>query len=122
VLVIDDLHDSCTVLKRLLDALGCEALTCTDSRQAVEAAKSASPQLILLDLRMPGVDGYSVAKELRQAKLPLFVLAAYTGLSDKNSSERCFEAGFDTILLKPASVDQLRALIDTAAELPRPEA
>ncbi len=116
-LVVDDDQDTVRVMTRLLELLGCEATGCVDPTDCAKIAIRTRPHLIIVDIAMPGMDGYEVAAEVRRNGLTLGLLVALTSYGDEACRERCKEAGFDEFLLKPATRDQLRALVESAAKV-----
>src|SRR6185437_5295842 len=112
ILVVDDNADAAQALDRLLAEMGQETVVVYDGFAAVEAAESFHPDLVLLDIGMPKLDGYEVARRLRA--LPdgeHFTLAAVTGWGQETDRRRSLEAGFDRHCAKPVSEASLRELI-----------
>ncbi|WP_432383451.1 hybrid sensor histidine kinase/response regulator [Duganella sp. P38] len=113
LLLVDDNIDSLGVMAELLTLMGYEVYTAHNAATALEQARAHQPQAIVMDLGMPDVDGYSLARQLRAD--PLFAhtrLIAHTGYGAERDRERTREAGFDFHLVKPASFDDLeRALV-----------
>lgn len=109
VLLVDDFVDTLDVLRIGLEQLGCEVHTATDGRAAIERATGAPYDVAFLDIGLPEVDGFEVARALRAAprtkELPLIAMSGYGREEDKR---RSLEAGFDAHLVKP--VDQRRLL------------
>jgi len=116
-LVIDDIADSRNIMQRLLTLLGCDACGAGDGKAGIELAARIKPQLILLDLAMPFMDGFEVAKHLKCLRLPPHLLVALTGHDDLSTKQRCIEAGFSLHVCKPVSEDVLPALIQSARQL-----
>jgi len=118
ILVADDNRDAADSLAMLLEILGHEVRTVYDGQQAIQAAEKFRPGLVLLDIGMPGLDGYAAARRIRDqqsADKPLLV--ALTGWGREEDRRRSREAGFDAHLVKP--VDQA-ALLQLVANLPPP--
>jgi CheY-like chemotaxis protein len=116
VLVVDDNQDTAMGLSLLIQALGHESRMTHDGLSAVEAAKHYRPNLVLLDIGLPGISGYEVAKQLRQqATLEDSVLVAVTAWSQNEDKRRAAEAGFDHHLVKPADFGQLQQIVATVA-------
>ncbi len=118
VLVADDNVDSALTLATLLRSAGNEVETAHDGLEAWDAAQKIRPDLVLLDLGMPGLDGCSVARRIRSqpwGQKPLLI--ALTGWGQEDVRVRTDEAGFDAHLVKPVDFDVLtRLLADRAAQ------
>ena len=110
VLVVDDNVTAASMLALLLDRLGAGRVeVATDGIAAVSKARELRPDLILLDIGLPGKDGYQVARELRgHRELEGAVLVALTGYGQEQDRLRSREAGFDEHLVKPASIEDLQ--------------
>jgi len=112
ILVVDDNRDSAESLSLLLQTLGNDVRTAHDGLEAVELAKEQQPELVLLDLGLPGLNGYEVAREIR--RLPWgkgTVLIALTGWGQEEDRRRSAEAGFDHHLVKPVDTVRLRSIL-----------
>ncbi|MGH7287620.1 MAG: ATP-binding protein [Myxococcota bacterium] len=112
ILVVDDNRDSVESLSLLLETLGNEVRTAHDGLEAVKLAKEQQPELVLLDLGLPGLNGYDVAREIR--RLPWSkgtVLVALTGWGQEEDRRRTAEAGFDHHLGKPVDTLRLRSIL-----------
>lgn len=112
VLVVDDNQDAATSLAIVLGAAGYQVETSFDGKAALEAAERFTPDACVIDINMPGMDGYEVARRLRQMTPdhpP--VLATVTAYSDGQHLDRAADAGFDLHFTKPADpvevIDQL---------------
>ena len=117
VLVVDDNVDSAESLAMLLRLGGHEIETAYDGLQAVEAAERFKPDLVLLDIGLPGIDGYDAAARIREASGGReLVLVAITGWGQEEDRRRSREAGFDAHLTKPVDMAALSRLL---AELPK---
>jgi signal transduction histidine kinase/ActR/RegA family two-component response regulator len=115
VLVADDNADSADLLDMLFTTLGCEVAIAHDGHEALTAARAFLPDLAVLDIGMPGLDGYEVARRIRQecvGRQPRLV--AMTGWGQEEDRRLAQEAGFDEHILKPVDADKLRALLDAA--------
>ncbi|MFW6093249.1 MAG: CheR family methyltransferase [Pseudomonadota bacterium] len=108
VLVVDDEADVAATLEDLLLAHGHEVLTAGDAEAALEAARRLSPQVALLDLGLPGTDGYELGRRLR-AEQPDVRLIAITGY--RRNADRLEAAGFDDHLIKPINAQRLFELL-----------
>jgi CheY-like chemotaxis protein/anti-sigma regulatory factor (Ser/Thr protein kinase) len=108
VLVVDDNADAAASLSLLLRSLGHETMTVHDGREAVQAAAQFNPDIVLLDIGMPGMDGYEVARRLRALKRERrFRIVAVTGWGQEADREKSREAGFDLHLVKPVDPQDL---------------
>jgi PAS domain S-box-containing protein len=117
VLLVDDVPDTRIVFGRLLEILGHQVRTAGDGPSALEAALEFRPDVVLLDLGLPGMNGYEVTKRMRQQPaLQNAVLAAVTGYGQQIDRQRTEEAGFDHHLVKPIDVDALQQLLAAIAE------
>jgi CheY-like chemotaxis protein len=112
ILVADDNSDTADSTAELLRLEGHEVRSVYDGQQAVEAARTFRPHLVILDINMPVMDGYDAAttlrKELANAQL---VLIAFTSLAQPADVDRVRRAGFDHYLGKPAANGELAALV-----------
>jgi len=112
ILVVDDNVDAATTLQLLLKSLGHEACAVYDGQQALSMALAFRPDVVLLDIGMPGLDGYEVARRLREIKRgkPLRIIAV-TGWGQEADRARSREAGFDVHLVKPVDPTVLTSAI-----------
>lgn len=112
VLVIDDNRDSAKTLSELLDVLGNETRTAFDGEAGVEAAQAFRPELILLDIGMPKLNGYDAARRIRaQPWGRSMVLVALTGWGQEEDRSKSREAGFNHHLVKPVDFDELMQIL-----------
>jgi len=108
VLVVDDNVDAASTLGALLTSLGQEVRVVHDGKAALDAAPAFRPQHVLLDISMPGLDGYETARRLRALPdLPPFRIVALTGWGQEVDRTRSREAGFDRHLVKPVDSEEL---------------
>ncbi len=102
ILVVEDNEENIELIDYLLRAYGYSALLARDGREGIRIALEQSPDLILLDLRMPGIDGYEVAAKLKGepslARTPIVAVTASAMVGDR---ERIAAAGFDGYIQKP---------------------
>jgi two-component system CheB/CheR fusion protein len=115
VLVVDDYPDNVESLAILLRLYGHDVDTALGGAAAIEAATARRPDVVLLDLSMPGMDGYQVAARLREMFHGGVVLIALTALGFDSDRRRCIETGFDCHLVKPADPSKLEELIRSLA-------
>jgi CheY-like chemotaxis protein len=112
VLVVDDNVDGAIILARLLKAGGFLVDVAHDGPMALEVAQSKAPEVVLLDIGLPEMDGYEVARRLRTLKgLERVILVALTGYGQETDRVRSSAAGFDYHLVKPVDPDTVRELI-----------
>jgi two-component system, OmpR family, response regulator len=112
VLVVDDVADTADSCVLLLRLWGYEADACYAGSTALEAARAYPPQAVLLDIGMPGMDGFEVVRRLReQPALRHTVLVALTGYANEACRVRAQESGFQHFLVKPVDPDDLRELL-----------
>jgi CheY-like chemotaxis protein len=112
ILVVDDNADAADSLALLLGLLGHAVRTAYDGPATLEVAQAFLPQVVLLDLGLPRMDGYEVARRLRhESGLGEVVLVATTGFGREADRHRCQQAGFDHFLLKPFDLDALVPLL-----------
>jgi CheY-like chemotaxis protein len=111
---VDDNADSARGLARLLTLLGHDVRTAHDGREAVVVAKTYRPDVVLLDIGLPGMDGYEVARQLREDEACRdSVIVGVTGYGQEDDRRRGREAGFDYHLVKPIDHDALLTLLST---------
>lgn len=112
VLVVDDNVDAAETLVAVLDMLGHQARAVHDGETALTVAPDFEPHLVLLDIGLPGLDGYEVARRLRaDTRLRGSLLVALTGWGSESDRRRAHEAGFDHHLTKPVEVAELEPLL-----------
>ena len=111
VLVVDDDTDTCEALGMMLEMLGHETSVAHDGDGALEAAARIRPDMVLLDIGIPDVDGYEIARRLRKdPDLSSVRLVALTGYGGTEDRRRAVEAGFDAHLVKPVDFDTIANL------------
>jgi len=114
ILVVDDLEASAKTLAMMLRSLGQDVSLAFDGRSAVEWAQANQPRIVFLDIGMPGMDGYEVARRIReQTDSGHVVLVALTGYGQEEDRRQAFEAGFNHHLTKPANIAAIEQLICT---------
>jgi CheY-like chemotaxis protein len=113
ILVVDDDQDTAQTFAFLLVGMGHEAIFLTDSSQVVDAVNRVKPHMIFLDIGMPGLNGWEVARLLRKQYPPdsSLRLVAITGQIDGQAHIKSRQAGFDAHLKKPVAVDLVEAII-----------
>ncbi|MBX3618851.1 MAG: response regulator [Rhizobacter sp.] len=109
VLVIDDNHDAAETLAMLLEADGHETQSAHDARTGLQMAAELMPQAVFCDIEMPGMNGYEVARRLRQdPRHAPALLVAVTGRGGREDQQRSLQAGFDLHLTKPVGFEAVR--------------
>jgi CheY-like chemotaxis protein len=112
ILVVDDNQDAAESMRLLLRQVGAEVRVAHDGPQALAAFDACRPRMVLLDIGMPGMDGYEVARRLRASPYAgQASLVALTGWGQDEDKKRVREAGFDHHLVKPADLGTLQSLI-----------
>jgi PAS domain S-box-containing protein len=112
ILVVDDNMDAAESLAVLLRLEGHEVRVAPDGPAALAAAQADPPEMVVLDLGMPGMDGFEVARRLRaEPGSDGVLLVALTGWAQEEDRRRCYEAGFDGHLPKPVEWDALRQFL-----------
>jgi CheY-like chemotaxis protein len=116
VLLCDDNRDAADVLCAVLQTSGHEVSVCYDGRRCLEKARQWRPQVALLDLGMPGMTGYEVAKSIRRMDFGRqALLIAITGYGTQEDRRLTEEAGFDLHLTKPAAAQGVLDVIEEYA-------
>ena len=109
VLVVDDDPEIVSLLRRGLLYEGFNVTTASNGKEAIEKTREKEPDLIILDVMMPGIDGIEVSKRLRQASdIPILMLTARGTVADKVTG---LDAGADDYLVKPFAFDELLARV-----------
>ena len=114
VLVVDDNADAADSLAMLLTVRGDEVRVAYDGEEALFAEQDFKPDVLLLDIGMPKLSGYEVARRVRDARGPGILLVAITGWGQEEDRLRAREAGFDHHFTKPVDYAALLAVIDEA--------
>jgi len=112
VLVVEDYVDTRDLMKFLLEGCGYKVVEATDGQQAVDAVKKLSPDLILMDLSLPVMDGLTATRIIRKvdgaSKLPIIAVTAY----GNSYYRRAIEAGCDDLINKPLDFDKLQPVLE----------
>jgi CheY-like chemotaxis protein len=112
VLVVDDNRDAAESFGMLLGLMGHEVRLAHDGSQALQMAADDPPEVVFLDIGMPGMNGYEVARQLRllhsRAAMSVIALSGYGQEADRRRSA---EVGFDAHLVKPVDIEALEALV-----------
>jgi two-component system cell cycle response regulator DivK len=114
ILAIEDNFSNMLLISRVIEAEGYDLIRAEDGTSALELLTKETPDLILLDINIPGIHGLDLARHLksneRLARIPLIATTANVLLGDK---ERCLEAGCDAYLPKPLDIRELRQVMST---------
>jgi CheY-like chemotaxis protein len=114
IMVVDDNEPSRDALSRRLERRGYRVLSAADGQQAVTAAQAKLPDLILMDLGLPGIDGWEATRQLKGSAssrhIPIIVLSAHAMTNDRDLA---LAAGADDFDTKPVRFEQLLGKIDT---------
>lgn len=117
VLVVDDEEDSAMMLEALLSQLGHDVRTAADGARALEVAGAFEPHIAILDLALPGIDGFELVRRLRRipscAHIPVVALSGYARASDR---QEALKAGFTEHFAKPVDVNELSRVIEGVPE------
>ena len=119
VLIVEDNQDSAESLAMMLGLWGHAVETASDGLAALESVTRREPDVVLSDLGLPGMDGYELARQLRQRPgLEDVVLVALSGYGREEDTRRALDAGFDHHLVKPPDLDVLAELLRGVAGRP----
>jgi len=111
ILVVDDNADAAEMLEILLSGDGHKVRTASDGETGIETAKTFQPDICLLDIGLPNMDGYELARILREM-MPEVRLIALTGWGQMEDRRRSTDAGFNHHLVKPVDFETLRTLVE----------
>jgi DNA-binding response OmpR family regulator len=118
ILVVDDDFRTLKLVGLVLDQEGYDVLAAESGEEGLEKARAQDPDLIILDIRMPGLDGYEVAQRLRSdpatADVPILMLTARAELEDRMTG---FEVGADDYLIKPIHRRELISRVESVLQL-----
>lgn len=115
VLVVDDYPDAAGIVSTLLEMLGHECRAASRGHDAIEIARAFAPDAAFIDLGLPDVSGFEVARALRLLAPPrALFLAAVTGWGEPHDRARAFAAGFDHHVLKPIDLGIVRRVLHLA--------
>jgi two-component system, cell cycle response regulator DivK len=112
ILLVDDYRDALDVWELYLCAEGFKVLTAASGHEAIERATAAIPDVVVMDLQLPDVSGFDVARELRSRAATRHIpLIAATGYSHATQLDEARQSGFDAVIVKPCDPDALVAEI-----------
>jgi CheY-like chemotaxis protein len=123
VLVVDDMRPSARTMQLLLQGICHDVRVANDGMSALQCLDEFEADVVLCDIAMPGMDGYEVARRIRERPCRQPMLVALTGYGREEDRAEAFAAGFDRHLVKPASLDALKSLfvdVATADASPQP--
>jgi len=116
VLVVDDHRDTAETTCNLLRALGHDAIPAMTGTQGLEVAQQFDPDVGFIDIGLPDISGYELARRMRSTQQHPLFLAAITGWDQARDAKLALDAGFDRHVIKPTSADIIRSLIEQAAQ------
>ena len=112
ILVVEDQDDNMQILRDLLGSVGYEIIEARDGAEGVKAAKAEHPDLILMDIQLPGLDGYEATRRIRaMAGLKSTPIIAVTSYALSGDEAKCRAAGCDAYVAKPFSPRELLAKV-----------
>jgi two-component system cell cycle response regulator DivK len=115
ILYVEDNSDNMTLVKRALEARGYQFLWAQNGSAGVEMAESHQPDIILLDINLPDIDGYEVARRLRNSGKTTLVyvpIIAVTANALRGDAEKALAAGCDVYMAKPINIRELWARVE----------
>jgi CheY-like chemotaxis protein len=115
VLVAEDIPDAAEMMRIMIECMGHDVRVASDGVEAVAIAREFNPDIALLDIGMPRMDGYEAARQIRAALGSRVFLVALTGWGQEEDQRRALAAGFNRHVTKPAEPDVLETLIGLAA-------
>jgi CheY-like chemotaxis protein len=119
VLVVEDNKPSAESMVMLLELYGHKVRVAENGRAALDAIARERPDLMLIDIGLPRMDGYELARRIRRQKAGRRLkLVALTGFGRDEDRQRALDAGFDVHLVKPVNIDELKRLIASVAAVP----
>ena len=111
ILLIEDNADARDSLALLLKLVGHDVISAEDGRHGIEAATACAPDVVLIDIGLPDMDGYQVAAKLKSLLSSQPILVALTGFDQPEDRQRALEAGFHTHLTKPVDLQTLQTVL-----------
>ncbi|MGC1378847.1 MAG: response regulator [Anaerolineales bacterium] len=117
ILIVEDNEDNQDLMRFLLERAGYEVSTVENGLEGIEAARRDNPDIILMDLSLPELDGWSAAREIKAdpvlAKIPLIAVTAHTLAGDRR---KALEAGFDSYISKPINIHMFDVTVGKVLE------
>jgi CheY-like chemotaxis protein len=112
ILIVDDEAQNLELLRSMLQSSGWDVITASNGRDALESVQSRKPDAIVLDMVMPEMDGFQVARSLKShPDYRCIPIVAATSLSSRADRQRCFAAGCDEFMAKPFTAGRLQQLL-----------
>jgi CheY-like chemotaxis protein len=112
ILVVDDNRDAADSLARLIQSFGHDVRAVYDGFTALDETTSFQPDMALVDIGMPGIDGYETVRQLRERRGNVhLIVVAVTAWARDEDKHRAYESGFDLHIPKPMTVETLRELL-----------
>jgi signal transduction histidine kinase/ActR/RegA family two-component response regulator len=118
ILIVEDQPDARRALQRLLQIWGYQVDVAEEARRALEVASTHRPEVALVDVGLPGIDGYELARRFRARFGQAIRLVALTGYGQPEDRQRAYDAGFDLHLVKPVDRDQIANALGGFSEEP----
>jgi signal transduction histidine kinase/ActR/RegA family two-component response regulator len=113
VLLVEDHQDGREMMSMMLETQNCEVFVAASGQEGIDAALSEHPEIAIIDIGLPGMDGYAVARALRkQPQTNGIRLVALTGYGTDEDRQRALDAGFDLHLTKPVTLERLRTALE----------
>jgi len=117
ILVVEDLHDSADSMALLLDIWGCTPTVAYGGEKAIEIAPTLCPDVVILDLELPDISGFEVARQLRESPTTASsLLVAITGHGQAAVVQRCKDAGIDLHFLKPVDPEEIKKVLESRSQ------
>lgn len=117
VLLVEDMADIRDITQKLLQIIGCKVAVACNGEQAIATLRAAPPDVALVDIGLPDIDGYEVARRARgELGLDAVRLIAVTGFGQSDDRQRALEAGFDAHLVKPIDLNELTRLLSNGVK------
>jgi two-component system cell cycle response regulator DivK len=120
VLYIEDNPDNMTLVQRVVEAAGAAFIGSNTGKEGLRLAAALEPDLILLDINLPDIDGYTVARQMRSSGAPYLVyvpIIAVTANALRGEADKVLSAGCDVYMSKPINIRELRARIEAFLEI-----
>jgi two-component system, response regulator, stage 0 sporulation protein F len=111
ILVVDDEHDICDFVRNFFQERGYDVLTALNGEEALSIAKTEKPAIVLLDVRMKGMDGVATLKHLKELDKAMKVIMV-TALEDQEKMDECCRLGASDYITKPLELDYLEEVVE----------